>query len=170
VGRFRGREPISKDGAERLTENGLGANLRPRDEEAHMSERAQKKGTPGPPSVTGAIDADGHILEPPDVWQKHIDPQYRDRAIGLATDANGWEIVIIDGKPSRLLPPGFAGTLGGMGDKHIVPGPERTYVKYAPFGSMSAKERIERITNEGLRAAILYPTLGILWESVFNDR
>ena len=134
-----------------------------------MFEPAHKRGTPGPPSVAGAIDADGHILEPPDVWQKHIDPKYRDRAIGLATDANGWEIVMIDGRPSRLLPPGFAGTLGGMGDKQIFPGPERTYVRCAPFGSMNAKERVERITNEGMRAAILYPTLGILWESEVKD-
>ncbi len=26
---------------------------------------------------SGAIDADGHILEPPDIWEKYIDPQYR---------------------------------------------------------------------------------------------
>src|ERR1043166_7174892 len=127
-----------------------------------MSTHAErKKGRPGPPSVAGAIDADGHILEPPDVWETHIDPKYRDRAIRIATDRDGLEVIVIDGKPSRLLPPGFAGTLGGMGEKDIVPGPERTYVKYAPFGSMDAKQRLERITNEGLRAAILYPTLGI---------
>ncbi len=28
----------------------------------------------------GAIDADGHILEPPGLWEKYIDPKYRDRA------------------------------------------------------------------------------------------
>jgi hypothetical protein len=26
-----------------------------------------------------AIDADGHIFEPPDLWEKYIEPQYRDR-------------------------------------------------------------------------------------------
>lgn len=25
---------------------------------------------------TGAIDADGHILEPLDIWEQYIDPQY----------------------------------------------------------------------------------------------
>ena len=25
----------------------------------------------------GAIDADGHILEPPDTWEKYIDPPVR---------------------------------------------------------------------------------------------
>ena len=31
----------------------------------------------------GAIDADGHILEPPDLWERYIDPPFRDRAIRL---------------------------------------------------------------------------------------
>jgi hypothetical protein len=34
--------------------------------------------TPFP--YAGAIDADGHILEPPGLWEKYIDPKYRDRA------------------------------------------------------------------------------------------
>ena len=31
----------------------------------------------------GAIDADGHILEPPDLWEKYIEPKYRDRTIDV---------------------------------------------------------------------------------------
>lgn len=26
-----------------------------------------------------AIDADGHILEPPDLWEQYSEPRYRDR-------------------------------------------------------------------------------------------
>ena len=26
------------------------------------------------------IDADGHVLEPVDIWDKYIDPAYRERA------------------------------------------------------------------------------------------
>ncbi len=134
-----------------------------------MEARTGARGRPGPASVRGAIDADGHVLEPPDVWEKYLEPRYRDRAIRVKKRDDGWEIFEIDGKPSRLLPAGFAGTLGGMGDKNIVAGPERTYVGYAPFGAMDAKERAERITNEGMRAAILYPTIGILWEPEVKD-
>lgn len=36
-----------------------------------------------PVGIRGAIDADGRILEPPDLWEKHLDPQYRTRAIRL---------------------------------------------------------------------------------------
>ena len=31
------------------------------------------------------IDCDGHILEPPDLWEKYIDPKYRDRAMRIRT-------------------------------------------------------------------------------------
>jgi hypothetical protein len=27
----------------------------------------------------GVIDADGHILEPPDLWGRYTEPRYRDR-------------------------------------------------------------------------------------------
>ncbi|HUE38906.1 MAG TPA: amidohydrolase family protein [Candidatus Binatia bacterium] len=134
-----------------------------------MDTNANRTGRAGPASVKGAIDADGHVLEPPDVWEKYIEPRYRDRAIRIAKNAEGLEIFVIDGKPSRLLPPGFAGVLGGMGEKDIVPGPERTYVGGAPFGSMDAKQRVERIEREGMSKAILYPTIGILWEAEVKD-
>jgi hypothetical protein len=32
-------------------------------------------------SWDGAVDADGHILEPSDLWEKYLEPQYRDRAL-----------------------------------------------------------------------------------------
>ena len=39
----------------------------------------------------GTVDADGHILEPPDLWETYIDPQYRDRALRIRVDENGLE-------------------------------------------------------------------------------
>ena len=44
------------------------------------------------------VDADGHVLEPLDTWQKYIDPQYRDRAVRLEHDDNGWEVLMFDNK------------------------------------------------------------------------
>ena len=40
-------------------------------------------------SLGPVVDADGHVLEPLDTWQKYIDPQYRDRAVRLEHDDNG---------------------------------------------------------------------------------
>ena len=30
------------------------------------------------------VDADGHVLEPADMYTNYIDPQYRDRALRIA--------------------------------------------------------------------------------------
>jgi hypothetical protein len=32
---------------------------------------------------SGTIDADGHILEPPDLWESYLEAKYRPRALGL---------------------------------------------------------------------------------------
>jgi predicted TIM-barrel fold metal-dependent hydrolase len=110
--------------------------------------------------VKGAIDADGHVLEPPDLWETYLEPKYRDRALRIRVNADGMEYLEIAGKPSWMYP-GFPGQLGGMGEEDITPSPERTYVKGAPFGSMNAKERITRMDREGLAKSVLYPTLGL---------
>ena len=59
------------------------------------------------------VDADGHVLEPADTWVKYIDPQYRDRAIRIERDANGFEFLSIDNKPLQVLY-GQLGVLGGI--------------------------------------------------------
>ena len=48
------------------------------------------------------IDADGHILEPLDAWEKYIDPAYRDRALRIRRH-DGREVLELDGKPSRFF-------------------------------------------------------------------
>ena len=37
------------------------------------------------------IDADGHVLEPVDIWDKYIDPAYRERAPRIIVDTDGKE-------------------------------------------------------------------------------
>ena len=42
------------------------------------------------------VDADGHILEPLDLWQKYMDPAFRDRAPRIIKGNNGKEQLIVD--------------------------------------------------------------------------
>lgn len=121
---------------------------------------------------TGAVDADGHILEPPDLWENYIDPQYRDRALRIRVDEHGLEELEIGGRRSQLSRRGFPSTLGAMGDpdlKSMQLDPERTYVAEAPFGSMDPGERLQLLDAEGLDAVILYTTVGLLWEAELQD-
>jgi hypothetical protein len=56
-----------------------------------------------------------------------------------------------------------------MGDLGARPGPERRYMDHIPFGAGDAKQRIELLERENLEKAVLYPTLGLLWECEVSD-
>ena len=116
---------------------------------------------------SGAIDADGHILEPPDTWERYIDPQFRDRAIRICKDSDGLEVLEIGGHLSKYRRPGQLAQSGAMGrdPKELKPSPDKTYVNQAPFGSMDPKERLALLDQDGLDKALIYPTLGLSWET-----
>ena len=123
-------------------------------------------------SVDGAVDADGHILEPPDLWERYLEPKYRDRALRFVLDDDGLEELEIGGKRSIMSRRGFPSTLGAMGDpdlRAMQKDPERTYLREAPFGSMDPAERLELLDAEGIDAAVLYTTVGLLWEAELDD-
>src|SRR6266403_4980927 len=138
------------------------------------------------------IDCDGHILEPPDLWEKYIDPKYRERAMRIRVGDDGFEYLEIDNKRAKMTQPGLLASLGGMGKKvddakklreaamsgetikpeqarMMAPKPEDTYLKGAAFGTMDMKERLELLKQEGMERAILYPTIGLLWEAELFD-
>ena len=49
--------------------------------------------------VYNVIDADGHILEPLDLWDKYMDPKFRDRAPRLVIDnETGKEKLSVEGQ------------------------------------------------------------------------
>src|SRR5271154_5963143 len=59
------------------------------------------------------IDCDSHVMEPPDLWEKYLEPKFRDRAIRIVKDpVDGLEVLMID--PQPLL----RGILGGLGVAH----------------------------------------------------
>ncbi len=120
----------------------------------------------------GAIDADGHILEPPTMWEDYIDPKFRDRALRIRVDEQGLEELEIGGRRSMMSRRGFPATLGAMGAPDlpaIQKDPARTYLGEAPYGSMDPNERLELLDAEGLDAVILYTTVGLLWEAELKD-
>ena len=61
------------------------------------------------------IDCDGHILEPPNLWETYLEPAYRERGLRIRVGDDGFEYLEIDGRPSTIARRGQLGTLGGMG-------------------------------------------------------
>ena len=108
------------------------------------------------------IDADGHVLEPVELFDTYIDPAYRHRAPRLVVDTDGKERLLIEGKiygSSKGL-----GIVGGIGARDGS-NPEATeatmkYVDGRP-GGFDPHARIPDMDLDGIDAEFLYPSMGL---------
>jgi len=119
--------------------------------------------------IDGTIDADGHVLEPPDLWETYLPKRFVDRALRIKVDDQGFEYLEIDNKPSQRSRRGSLGLLGAMGDEDQKPRPDRRYADNMPFGACDLQQRLSLLDQENLDASLLYPTLGLLWECELTD-
>jgi uncharacterized protein len=117
----------------------------------------------------GTVDADGHILEPPDLWERYLEDRYKPRALRIGVDADGYEYLEIDRKPSLRSRRGSLGLLGAMGEDDLRPRPDRRYADSMPFGAADAGQRLQLMAQENLDYCLLYPTIGLLWEVELTD-
>ena len=119
------------------------------------------------------VDSDGHILEPPDLWEKYLEPKYRDRAIRLRVDNRGLEYFEIDRQVGKTLRGGALGALGGayQDPRELLTPGKLTYWEVAQRtpGAIDPDARVRELDAEGIDAAILYPTIGIIWEGDCHD-
>jgi len=80
------------------------------------------------------VDADSHVLEPPDLWERYLESRYKDRAIKIRPGPNGEEL-IVDGE---VLMSGRLASLGGVehnaGD--LFRRPDVPYLAGCPPASM----------------------------------
>ncbi len=125
-------------------------------------------------SFSGAVDGDGHVLEPPDLWLQYLEPSYRHRAPTIRADDAGLEFLEIDGAVSKIVRGGMPAGLGAMDrvaghvfEREVVTGLK--YVDEAPLGAMDPGERIERLDLENIERAFLYPTLTLFWIAECED-
>src|SRR5205807_9086936 len=114
------------------------------------------------------VGCDSHVMEPADLWERYIDREYRDRAIKITKDpVDGMEILTIDNQP---LLKGVLGGLGGVDvdrTKLFVPGAV-SYDQGCPPASYLPEERIRLLDSWGVDAGVVFPTVGILWDTADN--
>jgi len=67
------------------------------------------------------IDADGHICEPPALWNDYIEKKHRADAIRVERDPDGRDWISINGRIRRNLRPAAACVPWGMDDPNKVP-------------------------------------------------
>ena len=122
----------------------------------------------------GAVDADGHILEPPDLWETlHRPAVPRPGAALRARRERASRSSRSAAQRSMMSRRGFPSTLGAMGDpdlRAMQKDPERTYLRRGAVRvAWTRSERLELLDAEDIDAAILYTTVGLLWEAELED-
>jgi predicted TIM-barrel fold metal-dependent hydrolase len=117
--------------------------------------------------VYNVIDADGHILEPLDLWARYMDPKFRDRAPRLVTDnATGKEKLLIEAQ--MLGSDQGMGGIGGVGARQgEVQAAEMSYEDGRP-GGFDPHKRIPDMDLDGIDAAFLYPSMGLFAGAVHD--
>src|SRR5215212_5823691 len=113
------------------------------------------------------IDADGHILEPLDLWDNYMDPKFRDRAPRLVIDpATGTEKLDVEGQ--LLGSQQGMGGIGGVGARQgAVKAAEMKYNEGRP-GGFDPHKRIPDMDLDGIDAAFLYPSMGLFAGAVHD--
>src|SRR5262244_2636540 len=111
------------------------------------------------------LDSDIHIIEPPDLWTRCIDPAFRDRApSGLAEDAGDlrlvhggkpWGRVAIDADRSRRR----QGKNYALNQERWRPYEERGW---------TSKVQLEAMDIEGIDVAVVYPSRGLFALTIPN--
>ena len=122
--------------------------------------------------MDGVIDGDSHFMEPLDLFERNVDPRFRERAVRIASDpVTHKRAMVVDGKPMRLRDvEEVLAILSGYGQKEEG-GNTTTFDRYSAYSGewqdMTARERF--LDAEGIQRQIIYPTLGIIWEGETGD-
>ena len=124
--------------------------------------------------TTKIVDADSHILEPPDLWVRYLEPELRDRAMCIKTDAQGLEYLEVDGKPASGVRGGMLSNIAGSGrtdlEHFLTPGavPFEEARRMA-LPAADPDERVKWLDSEGSDMTFLYPSIGLDWPQDCRD-
>ncbi len=123
----------------------------------------------------GAIDADGHFIEGPRLWLEYSEAKYKPRALQFKWTDDGVQYLEINGRPSKVsrgatISGAIFGRFGASREtKRWDPNVPYGECPNPALGAFDAQGRVQRLDKEGLRAAIIYPTLALQWETECDD-
>jgi predicted TIM-barrel fold metal-dependent hydrolase len=110
------------------------------------------------------IDSDAHVLEPGDLWPRYMAQKFRDRAPVVTTLAGGREVFRVQAGyevPVGTVVDDTRASFGGMGMRDGKMPEGNSYFDGRP-GGFDPHRRIPDMNAEGIEAAFLYPSLGLL--------
>ena len=105
------------------------------------------------------IDCDAHILEPPDIWEKYLEPKYSSKISSFV----GYSRETPDGPlrfDVKVISNGYGMPFVAEGVRSPIPGLEDAYARYAEAGFPPQVYK-EVMHNSGIDYMIVYPTAGL---------
>jgi predicted TIM-barrel fold metal-dependent hydrolase len=106
-----------------------------------------------------AIDADGHVLEPSSLWDRHLEARYKEFSPRVVRNAWGLDTVFVGTQEIVTAPLGLLGTPGSRMDE-IDPEKKIPWEDAHP-GGFDPQRRLQDMDLEGIDVAVLYPSLGL---------
>jgi predicted TIM-barrel fold metal-dependent hydrolase len=104
------------------------------------------------------VDADGHLCEPADLWERNLPAGMRERGIRLRWNADtGYDECMVEDRMATDR--GLVG-LGNAGESFADFGRGRHYEDLNPAG-FDPRERVKVLDAEGIDVAVMYPGLGL---------
>jgi predicted TIM-barrel fold metal-dependent hydrolase len=101
------------------------------------------------------MDSDMHLREPADLWDKYMEPEFRDQAPKiLSSTARSSAMVLLNGRILQGYQPTYR---GGIFDATRI---DEEIADYRARG-FDAKTQLQAMDREGLDVAALYPSIGL---------
>ncbi|MFQ5902814.1 MAG: amidohydrolase family protein, partial [Candidatus Binatia bacterium] len=101
------------------------------------------------------IDSDMHLREPADLWEKYLEPEWRDQAPRIiSSTTRSSAMVLLDGKILKGYPPTYR---GGIFDATRID----SEIADARNRGFDAVSQLSAMDKEGLDIAALYPSIGL---------
>ena len=105
------------------------------------------------------LDSDLHVMEPSDLWQRYIDPEFKSKAPrGLTEWVGDLRMVGPDGEAWCRVPNIARGKHHGFGHDHAMN--QSRLKSYAERGWTSEVE-LGAMDEEGIDVAVIYPSRGL---------
>ncbi|HEY2994296.1 MAG TPA: amidohydrolase family protein [Methylomirabilota bacterium] len=106
------------------------------------------------------LSSDSHVFEPPDLWAKHIDPAFRDRAPRMERIDGADEIVI---ERDQVL--SGIGLISNAGARFEAPETISGHGRFedVPRGGYDPHQHLADMRLDGVAGEVLYPSQGLFY-------
>ncbi|MSQ71234.1 MAG: amidohydrolase [Betaproteobacteria bacterium] len=107
------------------------------------------------------LSADGHVVEPPDLWLTRMDKRWRDKAPKIEAIGDKGDYVFIDGMRPRPL--AFEGPMADLKAAGMeIPSPKGyRYTENVRAGCYDPHERIKDQDLDGVSGEVIFPGIGL---------